>query len=98
MIKAKELREMKKQEYGEESVELYVALSLIMVVIIQSAKDDRSYHRIEGEEYFYGDTTESSYVLSTLEDLGYTVDRCVEWDAWGEPIFSVIITWEKHNG
>lgn len=95
MTKAKELCEMKTTQYGEESVDLALALYLVMVDIIYAAKDGREYFRIECEEYYDRDTPESCYVLGCLEDLGYTVDKNIEWDAFGEPSFSTIISWRE---
>lgn len=93
MIPAKELREMKEHPYGGDSVDLYLAFSLTMLDIIHAAKDSREYFRIEDEEYYDRDTPESCYVLDCLEDLGYAVDKHIEWDAFGEPSFSTIISW-----
>ena len=93
MIKAKELREMKTTQYGEESVDLALSLYLVMVDIIYAAKDGKEYYQIAGEEYYDRDTPESCYVLDCLEELGYTVDKDVEWDAFGEPSFVTVISW-----
>lgn len=94
MIKAKELREMKTTQYGEEIVDLALALYLVMVDIIYAAKDGKDYYYIDGEEYWDRNTPESCYVLDYLEDLGYRVCGDVGWDAWGEPCYSTIISWE----
>lgn len=95
MITTKELREMKEHPYGGDSVDLYLAFSLTMLDIIHAAKDGRDYHRIEGEEYYDRDTSESCYVLDYLEDLGYTIDKDIDWDSFGEPSFSTIISWRE---
>ena len=97
MIKAKEIREMKQHPYGEESVDLSLAMNLVMVDIIHAAKDGRDYHRIEGGEYYDEDTAESCYVLDCLDELGYTVDKDIEWDAFGEPSFSTVISWGDYG-
>ena len=93
MIPAKELSTMKDTPYGEESVDLALALYLVMVDIIYAAKDGKDYYYIDGEEYFDRESAESCYVLDCLEDLGYTVSKDAGWDAWGEPCYSTIISW-----
>ena len=93
MIKAKELREMKQHPYGEDSVDLTIEMNLIMVDIIYAAKDGKEYYQIAGEEYYDRDTPNSCYVLDCLEELGYTIDKDVEWDAVGEPSFVTVISW-----
>lgn len=93
MIKAKEIREMKQHPYGEEYVDLSLAMNLVMVDIIHAAKDGRGYHRIEGGEYYDEDTAESCYVLDCLDELGYTVEKDIDWGDFGEPIFSTVISW-----
>lgn len=93
MIKAKELREMKQHTYGGDSVDLSLEMNLIMVDIIYAAKDGKEYYQIAGEEYYDRDTPKSCYVLDFLEDLGYTVDKDVELDAFGEPSFVTVISW-----
>ena len=97
MITAKELREMKEHPYGGDSVDLYLAFSLTILDSIHAAKDGREYFRIEGEEYYDRDTPESCYVLDCLEDLGYTVCKDIDWDAFGEPSFSTIISWKSDD-
>ena len=97
MITAKELREMKEHHYGGDSVDLYLAFSLTMLDIIHAAKDGREYFRIECEGYYNRDTPESYYVLDYLEELGYTVCKDIDWDAFGEPSFSTIISWESDD-
>lgn len=95
MNKASELREMKATQYGEESVDLSLALYLVIVGIIYAAKDNKDYYHIDGEEYFDRETAESCYVLDYLEDLGYTVEKDCLLDFYGEPSFSTIISWEE---
>ncbi len=94
MIKAKELRNINTIPYGECAMNLHLSMSLVMSDIIHAAKDGREYHRIEGAEYYDRETAESCYVLHCLEESGYTVSKDVDWDAFGEPSFSTIITWE----
>lgn len=93
MITAKELREMKTTQYGEESVDLALALYLVMVDIIYAAKDGKDYYHIDGEEYFDRESTESCYVLNCLEDLGYRVCGDVECSWFGVHNYSTIISW-----
>ena len=93
MVRAKELREMEQHPCGGCSVDLSLAMNLVMVDIIHAAKDGREYHRIEGEEYYDEDTAESCYVLDCLDELGYTVGKDVEWDAFGETSFVTVISW-----
>lgn len=95
MIPAKELSTMKEIPYGEDAVDLYLAFSLTMLDIIHAAKDSREYFRIEDEEYYDRDTPESCCVLDCLEELGYTICKDIDWDAFGEPSFSTIISWDK---
>tara|TARA_R110002167_G_scaffold150319_3_gene344028 strand:+ start:172 stop:456 length:285 start_codon:yes stop_codon:yes gene_type:complete len=94
MIKAKELRNMKTTPYGEDSVNLHLSMSLVMSDIIHAAKDGREYHCIEGAEYYDRETAESCYVLDYLEDLDYVISKDVDWDTWGDPCYSTIISWE----
>ena len=93
MVTARDLREMKSKTLGEDVVDLSLALHLTMVDIIYSAKDGKDYCYIYGEDYYKGDTPESWYVLDCLKDLGYSVDKCLDWDSLGEPIYSAIISW-----
>lgn len=95
MITAKELREMKTTQYGEESADLSLALYLVMVDIIYAAKDGKDYYHIDGEEYFDRESSESCYVLDYLEDLGYRVCVDVECDFYGQKSYSTIISWDK---
>ena len=93
MIKAKELREMNQHPYGGDSVDLYLAMNTVMLDIIYAAKDGKEYYIIDGEEYYDEDTSESCYVIACLDELGYTIDKDIEWDALGQPSFSTIISW-----
>lgn len=79
--------------YGEDAMNLHLSMSLVMFDIIHAAKDGREYHRIEGAEYYDRETAESCYVLHCLEESGYTVSKDVDWDTWGEPCYSTVITW-----
>ena len=93
MVTARELREMKSTPLGEDVVDLFLALSLTMVGIIFSAKEGKSKYCIYGEEYYEEYTPESWYVLDCLKGLGYSVDKCLDWDSLGEPVYSVMISW-----
>lgn len=93
MITAEELRKMKTTQYGEDSVDLALAMNLVMVDIVYKAKDGMDYHRIEGEEHYDRETPESCYVLDYLEDLGYYVDTDAMFDIDGEVQYSTIISW-----
>lgn len=94
-VTARELRGMKLTPLGEDVVDLSLAFHLTMVGIIFSAKEGKDCYYICGEDYYEEDTPESWYVLDCLRDLGYSVDKYLDWDSLGEPIYSVVVSWEK---
>lgn len=93
MIPSKELANMKTEPYAEEAVDLYLAYLNAMMNIIQSAKYGDDCYIIHGEEYYEEDTPESIYVLDSLRDLGYCVDKKSMFNIDGECQYSTVISW-----
>ena len=93
MIPAKELSTMKTEPYAEEAVDLYLAYLNAMMNIIQAAKYGEDCYIIHGEEYYDEDTPESTYVLDSLRDLGYYINKKALFDIDGEVNYSTKICW-----
>ena len=93
MIPSKELATMKTEHYAEEAVDLYLAYLNAMMNVIQSAKYGEDCYIIHGEEYYEEDTPESTYVLDSLRDLGYYINKRAMFDIDGEVNYSTIISW-----
>ena len=95
MIPAKELSTMKETLYGEDAVNLFLSYLNTMINVIQAAKYGDDSYIIFGEEYYEEDTPESIYVIDSLRELGYTVEKDCLLDFYGEPEYSTIISWGR---
>ena len=93
MIPSKELANMKTEPYTEEAVDLYLAYLNAMMNVIQSAKYGDDSYIIFGEEYYEEDTPESTYVLDSLRELGYYIEKKSMFNIDGECQYSTVISW-----
>lgn len=93
MIPAKELSTMKETPYGEDAVNLFLSYLNAMMNVIQSAKYGEDCYIIHGEEYYEEDTPESIYVLDSLRDLGYCINKRCMFNIDGECQYSTVISW-----
>ena len=93
MIPSKELANIKTEPYTEEAVDLYLAYLNAMMNVIQAAKYGDDCYIIHGEEYYDEDTPESTYVLDSLRDLGYYINKKALFDIDGEINYSTKIYW-----
>ena len=95
MIPSRELVTMNTEPYVEEAVDLYLANINAMMNIIQAAKYGDDCHIIHGEEYYEEETPESTYVLDSLRDLGYYINKEAMSDVDGEVQYSTVISWGR---
>ena len=93
MIPSRELENMKTEPCVEEAVDLYLAYINAMMNIIQAAKYGDDCYIIHGEEYYDEDIPESTYVLDSLRDLGYYINKEAMSDINGEVQYSTKISW-----
>ena len=93
MIPSKELATMKTEPYAEEAVDLYLAHLSAMINIIQADKYGDDCYIIHGEEYYDEDTYKSTYVLDSLRDLGYYINKEAMSNINGEVNYSTVISW-----
>ena len=95
MIPSRELENMKTEPCVEEAVDLYLAYINAMMNIIQAAKYGDDCYIIHGEEYYDEDIPESTYVLDSLRDLGYYINKEAMSDVDGEVQYSTVISWGR---
>ena len=93
MIPAKELSTMKETPYGEDAVNLFLSYLNTMINVIQAAKYGDDSYIIFGEEYYEEDTPESTYVLDSLRELGYYIEKKSMFNIDGEVQYSTVISW-----
>ena len=93
MIPAKELSTMKETPYGEDAVNLFLSYLNTMINIIQSAKYGDDCYIIHGEEYYEEETPESTYVVDSLRELGYYIEKKSMFNIDGECQYSTVISW-----
>ena len=64
-----------------------------MMNIIQAAKYGDDCYIIHGEEYYVEDTPKSTYVLDSLRDLGYYINKKAMFNINSEVQYSTKISW-----
>ena len=93
MIPSKELANMKTEPYAEEAVDLYLAYLNAMMNTIQAAKYGDDCYIIYGEEYYEEETPESTYVIDSLRELGYYIEKKSMFNIDGECQYSTVVSW-----
>ena len=93
MIPSKELATMKTEPYAEEAIDLYLAYLSAMMNIVQVAKYGDDCHIIHGEEYYEEETPESTYVIGSLRELGYYIEKKLMFNIDGECQYSTVVSW-----
>jgi hypothetical protein len=93
MIPYNELANMKTEPYAEEAVDLYLAYLNAMMNVIQAAKYGDDCYIVHGEEYYEEETPESTYVLDSLRELGYYIEKKSMFNIDGEVQYSTVISW-----
>lgn len=84
---------MKETPYGEDAVNLFLSYLNAMMNVIQAAKYVDDCYIIYGEEYYEEETPESTYVLDSLRDLGYYINKKAMFNINSEVQYSTEISW-----
>ena len=93
MIPAKELSTMKETAYGEDAVNLFLYYLNAMLNVIQAAKYGDDSYTIFGEEFYEEETPESTYVIDSLRELGYYIEKKVMFNIDDEVQYSTVVSW-----